>query len=521
VASGLYSRLPVTGPLGPIVGLALLIYLIRQADRSQPIMKYFLSVLVRLVLFTLPILILNLNFLFAVPDHWPVPLVIYLSSGLWLFSQYWLWIFLGLGGRYILATKLNIVGYSQRFPLYAGIACALFDIYFPPIMPRPWAVSYVVFAPFLYPMTIFSSSLYTFTTFWLANFLANWKENQLPAKITLCGYLLVLGLFSLKYPLAPPSVDTAPLSIKLVNQDYELNITDSMSPEEKLTTLNRLNFKKQELIDLSVTNNPKSADLVILAESAYTFEVPQSMVVIGDDFHDAAFRDGAKEMHSDMLIGTYLSQVESNQTTGTNSAVLINREGKVAARYDKRLLIPFFEGLGANLSGKIMGSVLGLKNLYHPGVNDRALATSSHTPFIVLICYEIYFSDFVRDAINKAANSQFIVNMSKDLLVTNTVAVEQMNAQIRIRAIEFQMPIVRSASFGPSGVFNRDGSYHVVNSSPDGVSAFDELKLAKQTGSLFLTWGYAPLLALFVLLILIEVALYSVVARFKARPVDL
>ena len=491
----------------------MLIRQLNKVDVCQPRFACFMAILGRVLVFFIPIVVLKLDFMLDVPTHWPVTPVVYVLASLWIFCQVWLWIPLVMLGQSLVRSKRYLADVTQRFPLYAGIACALYEIIMPQFFPSPWAVSYVDAAPFLKPANQFSATIYTFTTFWLAHFLANGRRNNAAALLTLSVYLICLVVYSVIFPLDGPATRSDAVSVKLVNQDFQSADLSTQSDTEKAKSYALLEAKKQRLIDLTLNEPSTAVDLVILAEGAYPYSLHPSDMKMGNVFQDSVFSRAAQSMNSDILMGIYLADAEAGRVSGSNSALLIQRDGMLVGRYDKQNLIPFFEGFSNEFISQFVADLLNLKNLYTTGMQEKPLQTSIGTPFLVLICYEMYFSDIVRETVQRNPDAKFIVNMSKDLLIADSSAIDYITAQIRLRAIESQLPVLRSASFGPSGVFYPDGSFHVTKNSPDGISVEESIKIQAKGDSLFLKWGFIPLFMLFTILMLLDSGLNALLYR--------
>jgi apolipoprotein N-acyltransferase len=163
--------------------------------------------------------------------------------------------------------------------------------------------------------------------------------------------------------------------------------------------------------------------------------------------------------------------------------VLIGRDGAVSAQYDKRLLVPLFE------------------HAYQAGERSTTFSTTTGKSFTTLICYEIYFPWFVRESLERAPDASFLVNLSSDWYFYDTEAIPHVVSQIRLRAIENQVPIVRAARFGPSGVFHQDGRYETRASSESGVAL--SVAVSASERSVFSRFAYAPFLGVLLALALV------------------
>lgn len=220
-------------------------------------------------------------------------------------------------------------------------------------------------------------------------------------------------------------------------------------------------------------------EIIVIPETAYTYRLEQSQVVRGRAFPDASFGKTASALGSDVLIGSYLQQSKG----ATNGAVLIGRDGAVSAQYDKRLLVPLFE------------------REYQAGERSTTFSTTTGKSFTTLICYEIYFPWFVQKSLARAPDASFLVNLSSDWYFYDTEAIPHVVSQVRLRAIENQVPIIRAARFGPSGVFHQDGRHETRASSESGVALSVAVSASKR--SVFSRFACAPFLGVLLALSLV------------------
>jgi apolipoprotein N-acyltransferase len=77
-------------------------------------------------------------------------------------------------------------------------------------------------------------------------------------------------------------------------------------------------------------------------------------------------------------------------------------------------------------------------------------------PLGVLICYEVIFPDISRETVRRG--SEVLMNMTNDAWYGDTGGPYQHLEMARWRAIEFRVPLVRSANTGISAVFDATGS---------------------------------------------------------------
>jgi len=78
--------------------------------------------------------------------------------------------------------------------------------------------------------------------------------------------------------------------------------------------------------------------------------------------------------------------------------------------------------------------------------------------FITPICYEILETNYMRSLLNEWKNNHFIVNHTNDSWYGETAEPYQHLFLSKWRALEFQLPVIRSTNTGISSVIFPDGS---------------------------------------------------------------
>lgn len=167
-----------------------------------------------------------------------------------------------------------------------------------------------------------------------------------------------------------------------------------------------------------------------------------------------------------------------------NSAFLLNRDGAVRARQDKRFLIPFaeyFPFAGTALVRRGFGSV---REFSH-GTMRPPLPTVAGAAG-VLICHESLYPEAARAQVEMGA--EYLVNISNDSwhggekysLAAFDVAV--------LRAIEQRRWLVRASTAGPSGVIDAWGRV-VKQTSPSIESTLTAELVSRDGKTPYQRWG--------------------------------
>ncbi len=213
--------------------------------------------------------------------------------------------------------------------------------------------------------------------------------------------------------------------------------------------------------DLTKTEVMKnSPQLVVWPETAVPFlfsEVP-SNPPSNDDFLSQSLIYFQKELNTYLLFGgirRYTEKVDGlTRTNFSNSAFLLNNDGKLVYFYDKIHLVPFGEYVP-------LRSILFFIDKLTVGIGDykagreQKVATTPQGSFGVVICYEIIFPELVRKFFNKEGD--FIVNITNDAWFGKTSGPYQHFSTAIFRAVENRKPVVRAANTGISGFIDSNG----------------------------------------------------------------
>ena len=202
----------------------------------------------------------------------------------------------------------------------------------------------------------------------------------------------------------------------------------------------------------------KNTDLLIWPEAATPFLFEQ------EPAYQGRILEIAKNTHSPLLFGSpTLRFQQDGRPYLYNSVFMITPEGKVAARYDKRHLVPFGEyiplrsilffldklvvGIGDFQSGEGPMTM----QVPAPSINNG----SNGPRFGVAICFEVIFPDLVRRMAKEGAN--FLVTVTNDAWFGDSAAPYQHFGMVVFRAVENHLAFARAANTGISGFIGPDG----------------------------------------------------------------
>ena len=219
--------------------------------------------------------------------------------------------------------------------------------------------------------------------------------------------------------------------IKTINIEiFQLNFKNndkSMAPEKKLNSI--------------INNIQKStADLLIFGENNFPYLL--------DNLNLKILKDSLKE-NQVLIIGA--TRFENNKYY--NSLISITKS-KVNY-FDKKILVPFGEFLPLRDSLNFLEKIVGPNN-FSNGNEQRLINLPNNISFIPVICYEIVFYWKLLNKLNY--NSNFIINITNDFWFGKYIGPYQHFYLTKIRAAEFNKPIIRVSNNGISAVIDNKGS---------------------------------------------------------------
>lgn len=156
-----------------------------------------------------------------------------------------------------------------------------------------------------------------------------------------------------------------------------------------------------------------------------------------------------------LLFGSVLvKKKEEKRDLLSNSALLLDKTGKISYIYDKIHLVPFGEYVPLqNFFFFIDKLVVGIGD-YIQG-DHYVIAETPFGGFATLICYEVIFPGLVRKFYLKGGD--FIVNITNDAWFGKTIGPYQHFSMAVFRAVENRKPLIRAANTGISGFIDSNG----------------------------------------------------------------
>lgn len=217
----------------------------------------------------------------------------------------------------------------------------------------------------------------------------------------------------------------------------------------------------------------RGTDLVLWPETARPAFVP----LRNGKAEDREMGELARKIGKPILYGANIAEIEGTEVVALyNGAVLINPDGKVADWYGKQKLLPFAEAFPfANLFGMTPrerakssdhSGHLSMMGNYTPGPRPTLFKVGP-ARIGVLICYEGLFPNLSRQFSLSGANVLAVI--TNDFWWGHSVFPTWHSQLITTRAREVDLPILRAANNGISGIADRSGPFA-------GLTALDEVR---------------------------------------------
>jgi apolipoprotein N-acyltransferase len=218
---------------------------------------------------------------------------------------------------------------------------------------------------------------------------------------------------------------------------------------------------------------------------------------------DSEFRDFvgsfARSHHASVLFN---SQERAPGNGISNSAVMVDSDGRMVARYDKIRLLPFGEYVpiprwipGAQLIPTMVGD-------FTPGSSYPILPLGSNVRAGVFICFESAFPEIARTFTR--AGADVLINISNDGYLGPTAVMRQHLANAVFRAVENNRPVLRVTNTGITAMITATGG--VTDPTEGFAPAVENWQVVSSSGGQTFYTRFGDLLAAFSAIITLAAA---------------
>jgi apolipoprotein N-acyltransferase len=188
--------------------------------------------------------------------------------------------------------------------------------------------------------------------------------------------------------------------------------------------------------------NPKSKiqnpPLLVWAEN------PAPFYFTRDPVFRNTMQNMARQTHAIVILNTIIP-VDAEGKAITNSAIVLDPQGREVSRYDKIHLVPFGEYVPGWALPGLVGKITSEVGNFVPG-SKYTVATTPAGGIGVFICYEAIVPQLARQLTKAGAG--VLVNISNDAWYGESAAAYQHLEMARLRAIENHRYLLRATNNG-------------------------------------------------------------------------
>lgn len=353
-----------------------------------------------------------------------------------------------------------ILKYS-RVTIYAFVF-TISEIITPQQFPTKAGNGFLVLQPYLGLAPIFGASIFSFFLYYIASsingFLKKYPFNY-PVILFSIGFVIFNASMPLEYEKTSETLNT---------RIVQANIGSLMKVQSEGGDFSAVETVLATYYDLSkspVPNEWDQVELIVWPETALPGLLSSRNIKNGRPF-PPIITDITRTMNTEMFFGGYDYNHEKDENSEVyfedqfNTIFHANASGILQGLYHKKELIPFGETMPFGPFNKYLKHINSNISFFARGKESPLLTTRDNFKFMPVICYEILFSEFVQDFINehKENRPDFIINLTNDSWYGDTSEPHQHLFLSHWRALEFNIPILRSTNTGITSILYPDGS---------------------------------------------------------------
>ncbi len=495
-------------PLFPIIGLSLLFRHISLKDKKQDLISLFI--------FSAAI---NITAFYWIPQTittfgrlpYPVSFFIFLLFSFIVTPFVWT-SYLVLFNLKNLKIAKKLHSKPEALILLIAFILTLMEHFTPTQFPVRVGQSWMNLLATLGLAPIFGLPLYSFLTYQFSLSVAHYLRNKKTLKLnTFVPIILILiGIF-----IRPLTFQEKTLNAKEPNFHIRLvqaNIGNYMKVQSELGQFNSLQEVYNRYFSLSMTDTELPLDLIVWPETSFPDDLNTDILEDNPTGLPPIFRNIIAKQETEMLVGGYdtgkLSLSKNGLETVYNSAFHFDEKGDYLNVYHKHQLIPFGETLP-------FGPITPYLKDHVPGVSffskdeiHTIFKTKKGFRFVVPICYELLSPHHIRAALKTGTDlnqhPHMIINLTNDSWYGKTAEPYQHLFLAKWRALEFQVPVVRSTNSGITSVFDIDGEESQRLTLGEVKHLDLNLFLPERTATLYQKYGLLNLAILVILLLVLS-----------------
>jgi apolipoprotein N-acyltransferase len=263
-------------------------------------------------------------------------------------------------------------------------------------------------------------------------------------------FIVLYGIGALKryHNEAAPDKKSVALSLVQSNTTLEKYYGATLSTQERLTEFLQI----VGLSKIAMAEQPAKTDLVIWPEGAVHFPILNYEVVFN------TVSDLAQRYRVYVTAGSAEVEVtkRGEQPKYYNTQFVLDREGKVAGKYRKIVLLAFGEYIPFLATFPVLEKWLpSTISHFTRGAEKPIFALDGAIHWLPLICYEDIISGFIAGFDHRRAD--FMVNITNDGWFGKSSASYLHKQMARPRTVEYRKPLARCLNTGSSQVIDSAG----------------------------------------------------------------
>lgn len=362
--------------------------------------------------------------------------------------------------------------------------------------------SWIQISPFLKPAQFFGEYVYTFFSILIALELATYQNSKKINQFNTI-FIILFFLITFFFPITF-SNQTKPLRLKIIQPNIKNGLL--IDPNGYIESIEKTFLKYREL---SQNTQNENIDLIIWPEGSYKRPLSNLTINREIDFMPKKFIEMVRGNSTPFLLSGFYNDITNNKLLTSN--ILIS-EKKHTQVYSKNILMPFGEKIpGPSWITSILKKYLSSPEKYTASNKKLIFQTTNKfnqpISFVSPICYEILFSEFIRDLMNsnKKLFPDLIINLSNDSWSENSAEVYQHFLLTKWRAIEFNKFFIRSTTTGFSAIVDPSGSELLRSNLLKEEILIQEIHPPiKPTLTLYQEYGFIPIFVLILFILIIN-----------------
>ncbi len=372
-----------------------------------------------------------------------------------------------------------------------ALILVLLEYYSPQLFPTHIGHPWLQFKSLLGLAPIFGVPIFSFSSYWIAFTVANFFNTKKIYYIPIVFFIIII-ICNILMPLPKINKD----NYKKINTRIVQANTESLKKDATENSDYKAISEIMEIYyNLSVTKTKIKPKIIIWPETAYNGTLNLDQLKNKNYPLPEILSKVIKTTNAYLFTGSH-EQDKYNKVY--NSAFLFDPTEKVLGVHRKNILILFGEKLPLH---NYFVKFLPHSSFFDEGKTHTIFKLEDIT-FISLICYEILFSEFIR-AYLKNNSVNFIINLSNDYWYGNTSEPKQHLFLSHWRALEFNIPIIRSTNTGISTILYPDGSTErKLGFNKQGVLDI-ELPIIKNNKTPYQSWGILGTILIIIIMMII------------------